>query len=105
MPYVFPGLWPFIERVAHGRSLHHLGRAGELWHCKQVQDALGQIPRLDGRSQRQLLEHVLAIRDSLAAALEGIDVAIEEAASELGIPLPGAAGSEAAGADKRPRKR
>ena len=45
--YTFPGLWPFIERVARGRDLHQLGRARELWHCKQIQDALGQLPRLD----------------------------------------------------------
>ncbi|QEH38655.1 hypothetical protein OJF2_72610 [Aquisphaera giovannonii] len=105
MPYVFPGLRPFIERVARGRDLHHLGRAGELWHCKQVQDALGQLPRLEGSSRRQLLDHVFAIRDSLAVALEGIDAAVEETASELGIPLPGKAGPEVAGAARRPGKR
>src|SRR5689334_14892108 len=73
--YVFPGLWPFIERVAQGRDLHHLGRAREIWHCKQIQDSLGQLPRLDASSQRELLEHVHRIRASLAVALEGIDAA------------------------------
>jgi hypothetical protein len=87
--YIFPGVWPFIERVARGRDLHHLGRARELWHCKQIQDSLGQLPRLDRESQRQLLAHVLAVRDSLAVAMEGIDAAIGEVTSELALnPKP-----------------
>ena len=88
MHYIFPGLWPYIERVAKGRDLHQLGRARELWHCKQIQDALGQIPRLDLKSQIELLAHANHIRDSLAMALEGIDAAILDVASEFGLPLP-----------------
>jgi hypothetical protein len=88
MQYIFPGLWPYIERVAKGRDLHQLGRARELWHCKQIQDALGQIPRLDLKSQIELLAHANHIRDSLAMALEGIDAAILDVASEFGLPLP-----------------
>jgi hypothetical protein len=83
--YVFPGLWPFIERVAQGRDLHHLGRAREIWHCKQIQDSLGQLPRLDARSQRELLNHVLEIRASLAVALEGIDAAVLEVSDEFNL--------------------
>jgi hypothetical protein len=85
MNYVFPGLWPFIEGVARGRDLHHLGRARELWHCKQIQDSLGQLPRLDLQSQRQLLAHIVAVRNSLALAIEGIDAAIAEVTAELGL--------------------
>jgi hypothetical protein len=88
MQYIFPGLWPYIERVARGRDLHQLGRARELWHCKQIQDSLGQIPRLDPKSQLELYAHANRIRDSLAMALEGIDAAILEVATELGLPLP-----------------
>jgi hypothetical protein len=88
MNYVFPGLWPFIERVAKGRNLHHLGRAGELWHCKQIQDALGQLPKLDRPSRNQLLAHVLKVRASLAVALEGIDAAVMEVCRELDLPVP-----------------
>jgi hypothetical protein len=88
MNYVFPGLWPFIERVSRGRSLHHLGRAREVWHCKQVQDSLGQLPRLDLESQHELLGHVLKVRASLAVALEGIDAAILEVIGELNLPAP-----------------
>ena len=84
--YIFPGLWPFIERVARGRNLHHLGRARELWHCKQIQDSLGQLARLDRASQRELLAHVYQVRDSLALALEGCDEAILEASIELDLP-------------------
>ena len=86
--YIFPGLWPFIERVAQGRGLHHLGRAREVWHCKQIQDALGQLPRLDSASQRELLAHVIQVRDSLALALEGCDAAILEATTELNLLAP-----------------
>jgi hypothetical protein len=83
--YIFPGLWPFIERVAQGRDLHHLGRAREIWHCKQIQDSLGQLPRLDAKSQRELLEHVLKIRASLVVALEGIDAAVLEVSDEFNL--------------------
>jgi hypothetical protein len=88
MKYVFPGLWPFIERVAQGRDLHHLGRAREIWHCKQIQDSLGQLPRLGPDSQRQLLDHVLKIRASLAIALEGIDAAVLEVVEEFNLSDP-----------------
>ncbi|MGC8642194.1 MAG: hypothetical protein ACP5XB_20210 [Isosphaeraceae bacterium] len=84
--YIFPGLWPFFDRVAKGRSLHHLGRARELWHCKQIQDALGQLARLDRASQFELLAHVYQVRDSLALALEGCDEAILEVSVELDLP-------------------
>jgi hypothetical protein len=83
--YVFPGLWPFIERVSKDRELNHLGRARELWHCRQIQDALGQLPRLDPKSQDELLNHILKVRASLAVALEGIDEAIVEVAREFNL--------------------
>jgi hypothetical protein len=106
MPYVFPGLWPFIERVSRGRDLHQLGRARELWHCKQIQDALGQLPRLDPESQRQLLAHVLTVRQSLAIAVEGIDDAINEVACELKLNLPReSCPGDAADGRRAPRKR
>jgi hypothetical protein len=104
--YVFPGLWPFIERVARGRELHQLGRARELWHCKQIQDSLGQLPRLDPESQRQLMAHALTIRQSLAVAVEGIDAAIAEVASELSLDLPRESNpKDAASGDRTARKR
>jgi hypothetical protein len=84
--YVFPGLWPFIERAAEGRSLYQLGRGRELWHSKQVQDALGQVPRLDDASRKALMAHVARVRDSLAAVVEGIDLAIAETAKATSTP-------------------
>lgn len=85
MTYVFPGLWPFIERVAQGRDIHHLGRARDIWHCKQIQDSLGQLPRLDAKSQRELLDHVFKVRASLVVALEGIDAAVLEVSDEFNL--------------------
>jgi hypothetical protein len=73
----FPGLWPYIERAAEGRQLPFLGRARGLWHCKQVQDSLGQLPGLDEAARRELLAHVGWVRDSLAATLDGVDLAIQ----------------------------
>ena len=86
-PYIFPGVWPFIEKIARatGRDLHQLGRAREVWHCKQIQDALGQLPRLDPVSQRALLDHAKKLRESLALALEGCDAAIAEVEQECGL--------------------
>lgn len=104
-PYVFPGLWPFIERVAKGRDLHHLGRAREVWHCKQVQDSLGQLSRLDPESRRQLFVHVLKIRASLAVALEGIDAAILEVARELDLKATDGGCYEATGHAEIKRKK
>jgi hypothetical protein len=85
--YTFPGLWPFIERAAEGRSLYQLGRGRELWHSKQVQDALGQLPKLDEASRKALLVHVVRVRESLAAVVEGIDLAIAETAKATDTPV------------------
>lgn len=82
--YTFPGLQPFIEKAGAGRALPHLGRSNSVWHCKQVQDALGQLPRLDRESRRQLLEHVRSVRDALAVAVEGIDLAVKETVEAIG---------------------
>ena len=85
--YTFPGVWPFIERLAGitGRDLHQAGRCRAIWHVTQVQDALGQLPRLDRESQAKLLEHVRKTRESLALALEGVDAAITEVTTECGL--------------------
>ncbi|MDG3005507.1 hypothetical protein [Paludisphaera mucosa] len=76
--FTFPGLWPYIERAAEGRELPHLGRGRGLWHYKQVQDALGQLPALEPDGRRELFAYVGGVRDALAAALDGIDLAIRE---------------------------
>ena len=75
--YTFPGLWPFIERAAEGRALYQLGRGRELWHAKQVQDALGQLPRLDLESRKALLAHVVQVRDSLGnSAVKDLKISV-----------------------------
>ena len=90
MPYNFPGLRPFMEQVCEskGRDLHQLGRAVELWHSKQVQNALGQIPGLDPSSRLASLQQVIHHRESLACALEGIDLAIMDVVTEFDLPVP-----------------
>ena len=85
--YTFPGLWPFIERAAEGRSPYQLGRGRELWHAKQIQDALGQLPRLDDESRKALLTHAVRVRDSLATVVEGMDLALAEAAKATSTPM------------------
>ncbi len=107
MSYTFPGIWPFIERVAAetGRNLHQSGRCRQIWHLSQMQDALGQLPRLDPVSQRQLLEHVVATRDSLALALEGADAAILEVTTALELPAPAFALTETNTHTKTEKKR
>ncbi len=85
--YTFPGLWPFIERAAEGRSPYQLGRGRELWHARQLQDALGQLPRLDDPSRKALLAHAVRVRDSLATVVEGMDLALAEIARATATPL------------------
>lgn len=88
--YVFPGVWPFIERIAAatGRDLHQAGRTRSLWHVGQVQDALGQLPRVPSAHQPELLAHARKVRESLALALEGVDAAIAEVAAACGLTGP-----------------
>lgn len=98
MIHTFAGLRPFIERASAGRSNPHVGRSNSLWHCKQIQDALGQLPKLDPEARRALLEHVRSVRDALAVALEGVDLAIAEttrAVDPEGAPEPKRASTRA----------
>lgn len=91
MNYTFPGVHPFIERVAAstGRDLHQVGRSRAVWHVARIQDALGQLPGLDAASRAASLAEVRRLRDGLALALEGVDAAIAEVevALEL-VPAP-----------------
>jgi hypothetical protein len=68
--------------------LHQIGRSSGLWHVSRIQDALGQIPRMDPESRKAAMEQVAEIRESLALALEGVDAAIAEVTSECEIPAP-----------------
>lgn len=104
--FTFPGLWPYIERAAEGRGLPFLGRGRGLWHYKQVQDALGQLPGLAASDRRELLAHVASVRDSLAAALDGIDLAVSESVQALGFraEVDTSAFGEREPAEPRPRR-
>jgi hypothetical protein len=88
--YVFQGIWPFIERAANflGCDLHQFGRAKNLWHVSQIQSALGQVPTLDRASQHECMSHAHRTRMSLAAALEGVDMAIREVITAMDLPVP-----------------
>lgn len=88
--YTFTGIWPFIERAASflGCDLHQFGRAKGLWHVSQIQSALGQVPGLDRASQHECIAHAHRTRMSLAAALEGVDMAIREVVTAMDLPLP-----------------
>lgn len=90
MSYVFPGVFPFIEQIAAatGRDLHQVGRTRGLWHVSQIQDALGQLPRLDAKSQQASLANIRRIRDGLALALEGVDAAIAEVVTSVAPQNP-----------------
>jgi hypothetical protein len=92
MNYVFPGLTPFFDRAAaalSGRGAMHINRCNGLWHSGRIQESLGQLPRLDPPDRGLLLAHAHQVRDGLALALAGIDLAIEEVEIELGmVPLP-----------------
>ena len=89
-PYVFPGVWPFAQRIAEetGRDLHQLGRTRSIWHVSRIQDALGQIPQMPPEVRAEAMEHVHHAREGLALALEGVDAAIAEVAAECGIAPP-----------------
>jgi hypothetical protein len=79
--YVFPGVSPFIKRVAIGDPLvtaPHLAKADSVWHVGQVQNSLGQMSRVDPKIRGTVYQHTLEIRQSLAAVLGGIDAAIAE---------------------------
>jgi len=77
-----------VAAAAKGRDLHQLGRAVELWHSKQVQNSLGQVPSKDPATRRALLAHAAYIREGLACALEGVDDAIREVCEACDLEFP-----------------
>lgn len=87
-PYVFPGVRPFLDAVIEdsGRPDPHVGR--DVWHVSRIQEALGQMSRMDADSRKAAMEHVHELRESLAMKLGGVDAAIAEVSSELEIPAP-----------------
>lgn len=88
--FVFPGITPYVKQEAArlGVGSHHEGRVYSLWHVRQAQDALGQLPRLRATDRPELLRHIMAVRDGLALALAGLDAAISHVTTELGMVSP-----------------
>ena len=81
MSYVFQGVSPFIKVAARADPLVkelHLSRCENIWHVGRIQDALGQLPKLEPARRAALFAEVVAIRHGLAATLAGIDAAIAE---------------------------
>jgi hypothetical protein len=90
-PYVFPGMTPFFTQVATDLGLdpHQLGRAVQGWHIAQLQQLLGQLPRLDPDNQQKMLdEHVYPILESLDGANEAAKAAVADAVAGCGIAAP-----------------
>jgi hypothetical protein len=90
-PYVFPGMKPYFDQVATDLGLdpHQLGRAQSGWHVSQLQQLLGQLPRLDPDNQQKMLaEHVYPILDSLDGANEAAKAAVQDAVGGCGIATP-----------------
>lgn len=85
--YVFPGMAPYVERAAQARGADavHMVKSMALWHVTQVQNALGQIPRLSREQRPDLLAHAVKIRECLAAVLAGVDDAIEDVRLNNGL--------------------
>ncbi len=88
--FVFKGLTPYIEKAAVAADINavHLVKCQTIWHCGQIQNALGQIPRLDAQHRGALMQHAEDIRASLAAVLAGIDAAIDEVKTECAMHAP-----------------
>jgi hypothetical protein len=81
--YVFSGVTPFIEVCARDAEVEapHMVKCEKIWHVAQIQDALGQLPRLQPGDRAPLFHQVDLLRNSLAAALAGCDAAIAEVAA------------------------
>lgn len=84
MRYTFPGLKTFIRRAA-GRDLAHIDRSDGIWHCRQIEDSLKQMAVLDPVSREELMGHVLRVRGALLTTLHGIDAAVQDVRTELGM--------------------
>ncbi len=92
MSYVFQGVAPFIRAAAarmHIDAVHQV-RCESIWHVGRIQDSLGQLSRLrPEQSPGPLIDYAVAIRESLAATLQGIDDAIAEVRREMHISPAG----------------
>ena len=91
MPYVFPGITPFVERAAseHKLSDEMRSRIAQSWHVKAVSNALSQLPEQAAKAPEAVAEvrdRLKAVRAGLAASLEAIDAAISEVFNAVDPP-------------------
>lgn len=78
--FTFLGITPYVQREALrlGVGPMHEGRVYGLFHVKQIQDGLGQLPCMPEAARPEMLKHIMATRDGLALALAGCDAAIAD---------------------------
>jgi hypothetical protein len=86
--YHFVGLSPFLERSADALGLSDprlRSKARSIEHVGHVQTALGQLFEVDPQHQADVLTRAIGFRDSLAAALDGVQAAIREVCGVLDL--------------------
>ena len=85
--YIFPGLGDSSSAGAVATCIT-LGGPRELWHCKQIQDSLGELSRLDPAQLAPAPATCASIRDSLALAPRAARQLIEESRPRRSCPPP-----------------
>ena len=89
--YVFPGVRQFVEAAAArvGVAPTDVSDLHKIQALGVAQGLLGQLPHVtDPDGARGTARRIVALRDGLSAALEGLDAAIDEAFDALGIDVP-----------------
>lgn len=107
-PYSFPGVAPFIAKAADARNFSDLRlvhKAKGLEHVARVQSSLGQACQAHERDRAEIVNNALGWRDSLVIALAGIDAAIGEVFSALGLDPPPFAAPKPHNPVKRPGRK
>lgn len=84
--YRFPGITGFLG--AHGLQGSPLSKAPGTWFIARAVDALSQLPHARPEHRQAMLDVALAHRNEMAAALAGLDAAIEEVRRHCCRPLP-----------------
>lgn len=74
--YRFPGITKFMAAAGLGPAA--LVKAPGVWWIARAVDAISQIPHVPPEHRPDMLEVALTRRNEMAAALTGLDAAIEE---------------------------
>lgn len=90
MPYTFRGVQPFVEAAAAAAEVApaDVSPLRRLWHVQQVQDALGQLPRLDPAAKAEAAGHVRRTLTAFRSAVDGCAAAVAEAFAACGLAPP-----------------